>query len=72
MPPVTVVRAPGVGKIVAVAVGDAVAAGQEVAVIESMKVEIPIAADRAGTVREVRVTTDQTVHAGDPILILDD
>lgn len=70
----TVVRAPGVGRIVAiaVAVGDAVAAGQEVAVIESMKVEIPIAADRAGRVDEIRVTIDQTVRAGDPILTLAD
>ena len=41
--------------------GDAVAAGDPVIVLESMKMEIPVEAPRAGTVREIRVAEGQTV-----------
>ncbi|HET8532426.1 MAG TPA: acetyl-CoA carboxylase biotin carboxyl carrier protein subunit, partial [Methylomirabilota bacterium] len=35
--------------------GDAVAAGDPVIVLESMKMEIPVEAPRAGKVREIKV-----------------
>jgi biotin carboxyl carrier protein len=68
------VRAPSVGKVVEilVAVGDHVAAGQEVAVIESMKVEIPVVAERAGTVAAIPVSAGETVQAGQVLLALRD
>lgn len=34
--------------------GDQIKKGQEVAILESMKMEIPIVADRSGTVKEVK------------------
>ncbi len=34
--------------------GDHIEKGQEVAILESMKMEIPIVADRSGTVKEVQ------------------
>src|SRR6266850_5193368 len=41
--------------------GDHVAAGDAVIVLESMKMEIPVEAPRAGAVREIRVQEGQTV-----------
>ena len=50
--------------------GDAVAAGDPVIVLESMKMEIPVEAPRAGTVTEVRVTEGQTVQEGETVAVL--
>jgi biotin carboxyl carrier protein len=49
------VRSPGVGRVlrVEVTVGPRVARGQELMVIESMKVEIPIKAPVAGHIKEI-------------------
>lgn len=54
------------GKIVAVlvAVGDEVAAGQGIVVVEAMKMENELKAERPGVVREVRVTPGQNVEGG--------
>jgi len=51
--------------------GDAVAAGDVVIVLESMKMEIPVEAPRAGTVREIQVAEGQTVQEGDTVAVLD-
>lgn len=51
--------------------GDAVAAGDAVIVLESMKMEIPVEAPRAGTVREIKVAEGQTVQEGDTVALLD-
>jgi biotin carboxyl carrier protein len=51
--------------------GDAVAAGEPVIVLESMKMEIPVEAPRAGSVREIRVAEGQTVQEGDTVAVLD-
>ncbi|HEY7867810.1 MAG TPA: biotin/lipoyl-binding carrier protein [Methylomirabilota bacterium] len=51
--------------------GDAVAAGDPVIVLESMKMEIPVEAPRAGSVREIRVAEGQTVQEGDTVAVLD-
>ena len=50
--------------------GDAVAAGDAVIVLESMKMEIPVEAPRAGIVKEVRVTEGQTVQEGETVVVL--
>ena len=51
--------------------GDAVQAGDAVVVLESMKMEIPVEAPRAGSVREILVAEGQTVQEGDTMALLD-
>jgi acetyl-CoA carboxylase biotin carboxyl carrier protein len=51
--------------------GDAVAAGDPVIVLESMKMEIPVESPRAGTVKEIRVEEGQTVQEGDTVAVLE-
>jgi len=40
-------------------------------VLESMKMEIPVEATRAGVVREIKVAEGQTVQEGDTVVIID-
>ena len=54
-----------------VAQGDAVAAGDTLLILESMKMEIPVLADADGTVAEVRVTEGDVVQEGDVLVVLD-
>jgi biotin carboxyl carrier protein len=51
------IKSPSVGKVLRISVepGAHVARGDELLIIESMKVEIPIRAGAAGTVKEFRV-----------------
>jgi biotin carboxyl carrier protein len=63
------VAAPMPGRVVAVLVeeGTEVAAGQGIVVVEAMKMENEIAAERAGTVTRIHVETGQAVEGGDPL-----
>jgi acetyl-CoA/propionyl-CoA/long-chain acyl-CoA carboxylase, biotin carboxylase, biotin carboxyl carrier protein len=54
-----------------VSVGDAVEAGQAVVVLEAMKMENHVNAERAGTVTEVRVSPGDTVGTGDVLVVID-
>ena len=56
---------------VRVAVGDQVAADDELVVLESMKMEIPVVAPSAGTVTTVHVAANDRVAEGDPIVDID-
>jgi biotin carboxyl carrier protein len=60
-------RAPIAGKVVKVlvAVGDAVAAGTAVIVLEAMKMENELAAERGGTVAAIHKAAGQAVDTGD-------
>jgi acetyl-CoA carboxylase biotin carboxyl carrier protein len=51
--------------------GERVAAGDPVIVLESMKMEIPVEAPRAGAVAEIRVAEGQTVQEGDTVAVLE-
>jgi len=51
--------------------GDRVQAGDPVIVLESMKMEIPVEAPRAGSIKEIRVQEGQTVQEGEIIAVLD-
>jgi biotin carboxyl carrier protein len=51
--------------------GDAVAAGDAIIVLESMKMEIPVEAPRAGRVKEIMVAEGQTVQEGDTLAVLE-
>ncbi len=53
-----------------VAVGDEVQAGDPVAVLEAMKMENNITAERAGTVSEIRVQVGDSVGSGDTIAVI--
>jgi acetyl-CoA carboxylase biotin carboxyl carrier protein len=68
----TEVRAPMVGKVVEVLVqpGASVAADDDLLVIESMKMQIPITAPVSGTVEAVHVTVGATVRENDLLVTL--
>ena len=54
-----------------VAVGDEVAEGDTVVILESMKMEMPVEAEDEGTVKEVRVEEGQAVSEGDTLIVLE-
>jgi 3-methylcrotonyl-CoA carboxylase alpha subunit len=61
------------GRVVAVAVaeGEAVEAGAPLVVLEAMKMQNEIQAERSGTVRKLHVAPGQAVEGGDPLLELE-
>ena len=63
------VLAPTSGSVfeINVALGDAVTAGQEIMVFESMKMEIPVETEVAGTVVELLVQESSPVDVGDVV-----
>ena len=56
---------------VLVAVGDAVESGQAVLVLEAMKMENHINAEKAGTVAEIRVQPGDGVGLGDVLAVIE-
>lgn len=54
-----------------VSVGDTVEEGADVAILESMKMEIPIAADEDGTVKEVKFAEGDFIDEGDVLVVLE-
>jgi acetyl-CoA carboxylase biotin carboxyl carrier protein len=54
-----------------VKVGDSVDEGTVVAILESMKMEMPVESEDTGTVKEIHVNEGQPVTEGDPIVTLD-
>ena len=53
-----------------VSVGDRVEAGAEVVLLESMKMEIPVLVEAAGTVSEVKVAVGDVAQEGDVLVTL--
>jgi biotin carboxyl carrier protein len=68
----TEVRAIIPGRVVSVSVapGDEVVAGQQLLVVEAMKMQNELPAPRAGTVARIATETGQTVEVGDLLLVL--
>lgn len=56
---------------VRVAVGDRVAAGDTLVVVESMKMEMPVVAPVAGVVRTLSVAASEVVEEGDVLAVID-
>ncbi len=56
---------------VLVEVGDTVEAGQTVIVLEAMKMENNVTAEKSGTVAEVRVEPGQSVGGGDVVVVIE-
>lgn len=67
-----VVQAPIAGKVVKLlcALGDEIAPGQAVAVLEAMKMENEIIAERGGTVKDIAREPGQSVETGERLLTL--
>jgi acetyl-CoA carboxylase biotin carboxyl carrier protein len=66
------IRAPITGNVwkILVAEGDAVQVDDVVAILESMKLEIPVEAESAGTVTRVLVSVGDPVTEDDPMFEL--
>jgi biotin carboxyl carrier protein len=62
-----------VGKIISVSVkvGDKIKEDEQVAVLEAMKMEMPIVAPVTGTVKEIRVAPGQEVEAEAVIAVIE-
>ena len=56
---------------VLVALGDAVEVGQTICVLEAMKMENAINADKTGTVQEIRVSAGDLVGGGDVVAVIE-
>ena len=61
---------PGTIMAILVEVGDAVGAGQVVAIMEAMKMENNLVSRVAGTVREIRVQKGAEVATGDVVMVI--
>lgn len=55
---------------VKVSVGDKVTAGQEVVVLESMKMEVPVVSGKAGTVQAIAKKVGDFVNEGETLISL--
>ena len=62
---------PGTVLGVKVAVGDKIAAGQTLVVLEAMKMENNIDADRGGVVKQILVQQGATVMEGDVLIVIE-
>ena len=56
---------------VLVAEGDTVEVGQTICVLEAMKMENAVNAEKAGVVREVRVSAGDSVGGGDVVAVIE-
>jgi acetyl-CoA carboxylase biotin carboxyl carrier protein len=54
-----------------VEVGDRVEEGDTVAILESMKMEMPVEAEDSGVVTEIAVDEGQSVSEGDTLVVLE-
>lgn len=68
-----IVEVPITGKIIGVNAkeGGKVEEGDVICLLESMKMENPILAPISGTIKEIRVSPDQVVKAGEVIAIIE-
>ena len=70
--PESIITSPLSGRVISILVrpGDQVSAGQEVCVVEAMKMEQSIRTTRNGVVKEVLVQPMDTVRTNDPLIEL--
>jgi acetyl-CoA carboxylase biotin carboxyl carrier protein len=67
------ITAPMAGKVIDIKVniGDAVQEDDEVAIIEAMKMEMPILTYADGTVKEIKVAKGDSVEADQVLMIIE-
>ena len=53
-------------------VGQEVAEGDTLVILESMKMEMPVEAEDAGPVKEILCEEGQAVNEGDPLVVLEE
>ncbi|MFJ7509418.1 acetyl-CoA carboxylase biotin carboxyl carrier protein subunit [Peribacillus simplex] len=51
--------------------GQSVSDGQDIVILESMKMEIPIAAEEAGIIKELKVNEGDFVNEGDVLAVIE-
>jgi acetyl-CoA carboxylase biotin carboxyl carrier protein len=51
--------------------GEQVSSGQDLVILESMKMEIPHAAEQDGVVKEIKVQEGDFVNEGDVLVVLE-
>ena len=56
---------------IVVEVGDEVAVGDPIVVLEAMKMENNVNAEKAGTIKEIRVSTGDSVGGGDIVAVIE-
>lgn len=56
---------------IAVSAGEQVEEDQDIVILESMKMEIPIPAEEDGTVKELKVAEGDFVNEGDVIAVIE-
>lgn len=66
------IQAPMPGKVIAVKtkVGDSVKAGQELLIVEAMKMNNPILASTDGIVKEIYVNAGDPIQTGAPLILI--
>jgi acetyl-CoA carboxylase biotin carboxyl carrier protein len=69
----TDVTMPMNGKVleVKVSVGDSVEEDAEIAIIEAMKMELPVVATCGGVVKEIKVQAGQSYQVGDVLVVVE-
>lgn len=67
------IRAEVTGTVISVLVkiGDVVTDGQELALIEAMKMEIPVTAPLSGTITEVRIAENGSISENDLSFVIE-
>lgn len=67
------INAPMGGKVIDVKVkaGDAVSEGDEVVILEAMKMELPVVAPASGTVKEIKCGAGDAVDADAVLIVLE-
>jgi biotin carboxyl carrier protein len=61
---------PGMIKKIIVKIGDGVKEGEELVILESMKMEIPIVAPSNGTVKEIKLKEGDAVNTNQVLVVL--
>jgi len=51
--------------------GDSVTDGMDVAILESMKMQLPVASTESGTVKEIKAAVGDFVNEGDLLMVLE-
>ena len=67
-----IIEAPAPGKVLRVLAeaGKPIKKGERVVLMEALKMELPIVAPVAGTVKTINVSAGQTVEAGDTLAVI--
>jgi len=68
-----VVKSPVVGTVwkIQVSVGETVKSGDEIMILESMKMEIPVEVEASGEITEITVEEGDVLAEGDPLATIE-